>query len=168
VAAIGPATARAAESRGLVVSLVPDEYVAESVAAAFEKEDLAGKAILLPRAAVARDVVPEALRARGARVDIVDVYRTVLPPDAPESARRIFTGGAKPDWVTFTSSSTVKNLLAVAPREWLAGVRTASIGPVTSGVLRQHGFEPDAEAAESTMAGLVAAIAHNIPLSNAN
>jgi uroporphyrinogen-III synthase len=159
IAAIGPATARAAESRGLQVSLIPESYVAESVVSAFEKEDLTGRRILLPRAAVARDVVPDALRARGAAVDVVDVYRTVLPPETADRARAIFTRSSRPHWITFTSSSTVKNLLAVAPREWLAGIRLASIGPITSATLRKQGLVPDAEAQRSTMEDLVDAIA---------
>ncbi|HWR54264.1 MAG TPA: uroporphyrinogen-III synthase, partial [Bryobacteraceae bacterium] len=102
ICAIGPATCRAAEAAGLRVDIVPEEYVAESLVAAFASEEIAGKRILLPRAAVARDVVPGELRARGARVDVVEAYRTVVPESAPALARQIFGADRKPDWITFT------------------------------------------------------------------
>lgn len=155
--AIGPATRRAVEELGLKVDIVPLEYVAESLVEAFAGEDLGGKRMLLPRAAVARDVAPEALRARGAVVDVVEAYRTVVPGDAAERAREIF-GARKPDWITFTSSSTVNNFVAAAGREALDGVRVASIGPVTSRTLREHGVRVDAEAGLYTTGGLVEAI----------
>jgi uroporphyrinogen III methyltransferase/synthase len=159
VCAIGPATRRAAEAAGLRVTLVPDEYVAESLVAAFSGEELAGKRILLPRAAVARDVVPDELRARGAQVDVVEAYRTVVPAGAPALARHVFGTERKPDWVTFTSSSTVTNFVKAAGVEALHGVRVASIGPVTSATARGLGIAVAVEAAEFTTAGLVAAIA---------
>jgi uroporphyrinogen III methyltransferase/synthase len=158
VCAIGPATRQAAEQAGLTVALMPREYVAEGLVEAFAAEDLSGKRILLPRAAVARDVAPEELRRRGARVDVVEAYRTAVPEGARERAREIFGGARKPEWVTFTSSSTVTNFVAAAGPEALAGVRVASIGPVTSATARRAGIQVDAEAAEYTAAGLVAAI----------
>ncbi|MDP2997442.1 MAG: uroporphyrinogen-III synthase [Bryobacterales bacterium] len=157
VCAIGPATRRAVEELGLKVDIVPREYVAESLVEAFAGEDLSGKRVLLPRAAVARDVAPEALRARGALVDVVEAYRTVIPEDAAERAREIF-GVRKPDWITFTSSSTVKNFLEAAGREALTGVRVASIGRVTSHTLREHGVAVDVEARVYTTDGLIEAI----------
>ena len=157
VCAIGPATRRAVEELGLKVDIVPPEYVAESLVEAFAGEELHGKRMLLPRAAVARDIAPEALRARGAVVDVVEAYRTLVPEDAAERAREIF-GVRKPDWITFTSSSTVNNFVAAAGREALDGVRVASIGPVTSQTLREHGVRVDAEAARYTTGGLVEAI----------
>lgn len=155
--AIGPATRDAVERLHLKVDLMPEEYVAESLVAAFASHELAGKHVLLPRAAVARDLVPEQLRARGAEVDVVEAYRTVVPQAGIERAREIFSG-RKPDWVTFTSSSTVRNFLAMAGRETLEGVRIASIGPVTSKTVRMHGLEVVIEAQPYTMDGLVAAI----------
>jgi uroporphyrinogen III methyltransferase/synthase len=158
VSCIGPKTREVAEAAGWTVTLVPKEYVAESVAAAFETESLEGKKIFLPRAAVARDLVPEALRSRGATVDIVEVYRNAVPEDAPANAVRVFSADPKPQWIAFTSSSTVKNLLAVIHREALEGVRIASIGPATSETARKHGFTVDAEANPHTLDGLVSAI----------
>lgn len=150
--AIGPATAAALTSLHLKVDVVPEEYVAESLVATLEKFDLAGKRILLPRAAVARDVAPNALRARGAQVDVVEAYQTVVPPTD-------LSGVEGADWVTFTSSSTVKNFLALGGGRLLTGgARIASIGPVTSATVQQHGYEVAVEAREFTIPGLIAAL----------
>ena len=158
VCAIGPATRRAAEGAGFAVTLMPAEYVAESLVAAFEGHALKGARILLPRAAVARDVVPSELARRGATVDVVEAYRTVIPEDAPARARRIFGAAPKPDWITFTSSSTVNNFAEAAGAAALEGVRVASIGPVTSAAARRRGIAVDAEASEFTSEGLIEAI----------
>jgi hydroxymethylbilane synthase len=158
VCVIGPATRLAAENAGLRVALMPPEYVAEGLVRAFEGRDLAGKRILLPRAAVARDVVPAELARRGALVDVVEAYRTALPRGAPELARRIFAAGAKPDWITFTSSSTVTNFVAAAGSEALEGVRVASIGPVTTATARRHGIDVTVEASKFTTDGLIEAM----------
>ena len=156
--AIGPATERALEALHLKVDLMPAEYVAESLVEAFANIDLAGGRILLPRAAVARDVVPRALSNRGAQVDVVEAYRTVVPSDAAARAREIFSAERKPHCVTFTSSSTATNFLGFAGPDALAGVRVASIGPVTTSTLRAHGIEVTVEAKPFTMDGLVQAI----------
>ncbi len=157
VAAIGPATAEAIERLHIKVDIVPEAFVAEGLASGFERFELHGRRILLARAAEGRDVVPEALRQRGAQVDVVEAYRNTIPAEAPARARELF-GTRKPDWVTFTSSSTVKNLLSMVDRSALAGVRFASIGPATSATLRQHGLTVDAEATPHTIEGLVQAI----------
>jgi uroporphyrinogen III methyltransferase/synthase len=158
ICAIGPATRVAAENAGFRVDLMPGEYVAESLVLAFQGRDLQGKRILLPRAAVARDVVPTELRRRGAQVDVVEAYRTAIPEAAPALARRIFTAGRKPHWIAFTSSSTVANFIQAAGREALQGVRVATIGPVTTATARKHGIEVAAEARAFTTDGLVEAI----------
>jgi uroporphyrinogen III methyltransferase/synthase len=159
--AIGPATRAAIEALHLRVDVMPGEYVAESLIEALRGEDLKGKRVLLPRAAVARDLVPVALRERGAMVDVVEAYRTVIPKDAAARAKEALA--RKPDWITFTSSSTVKNLVEVlggkdAGREALRGVKIASIGPITSATARQLGLSVDAEADPHTIEGLVDAI----------
>jgi uroporphyrinogen III methyltransferase/synthase len=136
---------------------VPQEYVAESLLEALSGETLAGKRILLPRAAVARDLVPDTLRERGAIVDVVEAYRTIIPSDAAERAKQALT--RSPHWIAFTSSSTVKNWLAVAGRESLDGVKIASIGPITSRTARDAGLTVTAEADPHTIEGLVDAIA---------
>ena len=157
ICAIGPSTRRSIEAAHLKVDLMPAEYVAESLVAAFAGEDLSGKRILLPRAAVARDVVPEELTRRGAHVDVVEAYRTVIPDDAATRAQSVF-GGHRPHWIVFTSSSTIRNFLAVAPKDALHGIRIASIGPVTSETARSYGLEPEIQAESFTIDGLVEAI----------
>lgn len=159
ICAIGPATRQALEALHLKIDRMPAEYVAEGLVEAFAGDDLAGKRILLPRAAVARDLVPMELAKRGAQVDVVEAYRTVVPDDAAARARKIFSESRRPDWITFTSSSTVRNFLSIAGKEVLEKVRVASIGPVTSETARRHGLIVDAEAVPHTMDGLVAAIA---------
>ena len=155
--AIGPATRAELEALHLRVDVMPQEYVAESLVEALAAENLRGKCVLLPRAAVARDVVPDALRARGARVDVVEAYRTVVPADA--AARVQVALGRKPHWIAFTSSSTVKHFVALAGRAALAGMQIASIGPVTSQTARELGLDVQVEASPHTIEGLVAAIA---------
>ena len=154
--AIGPATRAAIEALHLRVDVMPEEYVAESLVAALAGEELKGKRVLLPRAAVARDLVPDTLRERGAAVDVVEAYRTIIPADAAARAKEALAH--KPDWITFTSSSTVTNLLAVAGREALAGIKVASIGPVTSATARAAGLVVDVEAEPHTIEGLVDAL----------
>lgn len=161
VCAIGPATRKAAERLGLKVDLVPEEYVAESLVAAFSEHDLAGKRILLPRAAVARDLAPAELTKRGAKVEVVEAYRTAVPRDTAERVREVFFGERKPEWITFTSSSTVANFVGAAGAHTLEGVKIASIGPVTSATARKYGLEVTVEAAPYTIDGLVAALANS-------
>ena len=155
ICAIGPATGKAIEALHLKVDLMPDEYVAESVVAAFVNQDISGKRILLPRAALARDLIPRELAKQGAIVNVVEAYRNVVPAGAAALAAQIFCAASKPDWITFTSSSTVKNFLAVAGAAALEGVRIASIGPVTSETARQHGLQVHFEAGEFTIDGLI-------------
>jgi len=158
ICAIGPATGAAIEALHLKVDLMGTEYVAEGLLAAFANHDLAGKRLLLPRAAVARDLVPVELTRRGAHVDVVEAYRTVMPEDAAARAREVFGGPHRPDIVTFTSSSTVRNCVEAAGAAALADVKVASIGPVTSRTARELGLHVDYEAREFTIDGLVEAI----------
>jgi uroporphyrinogen-III synthase len=160
IAAIGPATATALERFGLKASAVPEEYVAEAVVALLH-EKVGGKRVLLVRAEVARDVIPDQLRQCGADVEVVAAYRTVIPTDSIGLARELF-GAAKPplDAVTFTSSSTVTNLfalLAAAEVELPKGLRAISIGPITTATLRSHNWEPAAEALQYDIPGVVEA-----------
>jgi uroporphyrinogen III methyltransferase / synthase len=161
ICAIGPATRRAVESLHLKVDLMGKEYVAESLVEAFSRFELTGKRMLLPRAAVARDLLPMELRRRGAQVDVVEAYRTVIPQDAAERAQQIFGAARKPDWITFTSSSTVKNLMRVISWQELRGVKVASIGPVTSATARHAGLKVTVEPAQYTVDGLIAAIVNS-------
>jgi uroporphyrinogen-III synthase len=113
---------------------------------------------LLPRAAVARDLVPAELSRRGALVDVVEAYRTVMPESAAERAREIFSAPHRPDWIAFTSTSTVQNFVAAAGAELLRGVRVASIGPITTVAARELGIAVTVEAREFTIDGLLDAI----------
>ena len=158
ICAIGPATRQAIENLHLKVDLMPRDYVAESVVEAFRSEQLQGKRVLLPRAAVARDVIPTELEKLGAHIDVVEAYRNVIPEDAAARAHEIFAAARKPDWITFTSSSTVTNCVAIAGREALDGIRIASIGPVTSETVSKSGLKVDVEAIQFTMDGLLNAI----------
>jgi uroporphyrinogen-III synthase len=171
IAAIGPATRRAIEQRGGRVDVVPKEYVAESVVRSLKKR-AKGKRILLVRAKVARDVIPQELRRAGAHVDIVEAYETVVPQSSRRRLRAALKRAEKrPHVVTFTSSSTVRNfveLLGLGKRaryRAVTGIRMASIGPVTSATLREFGLPVDISAKEFTIPGLVQAIASAAPAS---
>ena len=161
VAAVGSATAAALREAGLAVTLTPREYVAESLVEALA-DRVAGQRVLLARAMVARDIIPDALRARGGMVDVFDAYRTVIPAESVTAIRTIFgAGGRAPDAATFTSSSTVTNFLALldaAGVSTIPGMKAVSIGPVTSATLRERGWEPAAEAAPHDLSGLVDAV----------
>ncbi|MGC9221134.1 MAG: uroporphyrinogen-III synthase [Solirubrobacteraceae bacterium] len=158
VAAIGPATARALGAHGLTADLVPAEALGEALAAALK--DLPVRRALVVRARQARDVIPEALRARHAEVDVLAVYQTVADRLGAGQVAAVLNA----DYVTFTSGSTVHNLLdAVGGAEVWAALgqarpRMVSIGPATSAALREHGFEPDLEAASHDVGGVVDAI----------
>jgi uroporphyrinogen III methyltransferase / synthase len=154
IAAIGPGTARALREHGVIADVVPERFVAEALVEALA--DVPVRRALIARARVARDVLPDALRARGAEVDVLELYETL--------AERLDAGTLAAvraaDCVTFTSSSTVRFLLdaaggADALRD---GPRLASIGPVTSATLREHGLEPPVEATAHDVDGLVAAL----------
>jgi uroporphyrinogen III methyltransferase/synthase len=151
VAAIGPGTARALREHGIEPDVVPERSVAESLVEALRQVPV--KRALIARAREARDVLPDALRERGAEVDVLALYETVAEPldgDALTAARDA-------DFITFTSSSTVRFYLEAAGGEPPRG-RIVSIGPVTSATLREHGLEPHLEAADHDVDGVIAAI----------
>ena len=160
VAAVGDATAAEARKAGLTVTLVPESYVAESLLKGLTKL-VAGRRVLLARAAIARDVIPEVLRHAGAVVDVVDAYRNVMPESAPEQLRDALARGI--DAATFTSSSSATHLAEAARTAAIAfpfaKVPAVSIGPITSRTLRDLGWKPAAEAAPSDIPGLIAAVA---------
>jgi uroporphyrinogen III methyltransferase/synthase len=155
ICAIGPATRAAVEALHLKVDLMGKDYVAEGLLEALAPHDLAGRRILLPRAAVARDLVPAELARRGARVDVVEAYRTVIPEDAAAHAREVFGAARKPDAIAFTSSSTVKNFVEAAGAASLQGFKVVSIGPVTTATANELGIEVAATARVFTIEGLV-------------
>ncbi|MFP5256168.1 MAG: uroporphyrinogen-III C-methyltransferase [Acidimicrobiia bacterium] len=154
VAAIGPGTAQALASGGIVADLVPERYVAESLLDALTAAGPGEGRALLARAEVARDVLPEGLRAAGWAVDVVDAYRT-LPATVTDAQRAAV---ASADIVTFTSSSTVERFLEALGADAVPPV-VACIGPVTAATARQHGLVVEVEAAEHTIDGLLAALA---------
>jgi uroporphyrinogen III methyltransferase/synthase len=152
VAAIGPGTAAALRDHGVIADVVPERFVAEALV-----EALIGVPVqraLVARAAGARGVLPQALRARGAEVDVLDLYETVAEPLSESQLKAL----ERADYVTFTSSSTVRFLVAAAGVRLAEGTRIVSIGPVTSATLREHGLEPDAEASRHDIEGLVDAL----------
>jgi uroporphyrinogen III methyltransferase / synthase len=158
VATVGAATREAAEQLGFRVSITPEKYVAESLVEAFASEQLPGRRILIPCAAVTRDVVPSELRKRGAEVDSVVAYRNVIPESAAERAREVFAAPG-PDWVIFASSSAVDNLVKFVGAGALSSVKIASIGPITSQTARALGLTVAAEARIQSIEGLVEAVA---------
>lgn len=160
LAAIGPGTARALEARGLRAHLAPREFRAEGLVEAFAHEEMRGVRVLIPRAETARGVLPDGLRRQGASVDVVPVYRTEVARDHdPRVRRRLLAGGV--DAVTFTSSSTVRNFVALlrgeTPRALERAV-VACIGPVTAATAREHGLRVDVVAGTYTLPGLVASL----------
>jgi uroporphyrinogen III methyltransferase/synthase len=154
VAAIGPGTARALAEHGVLADIVPERSVAESLVEALA--EIPVTRALVARAAEARDIVPDALRARGAEVDILALYETVA--EAPEP--RILERALAADYLTFTSSSTVRFLLDAAggPARISPATRLVSIGPVTSQTLREAGLEPHVEAERHDIDGLIEAL----------
>lgn len=163
VAAVGSATETRLRDEGIEPDLVPDEFHAESLTDAFiEMGAGSGWRILLARALKGRDVLPEALRARGVEVDVVPVYRTV--PVEPDRDVLDLLRIGRIDAITFTSPSTARHFSAAVeragmdPRSALSRIVVASVGPVTTEALRRLGIEPDVEPEESTMQALAEAL----------
>jgi len=158
VAAIGPGTARALEEHGIVADVVPDRFVAEALVEALADVAVEGRRVLIARAAAARDVLPDALRERGAEVDVVALYETVREepdPDQVEAAQSA-------DYVTFTSSSTVRNLVEALGDRFPREARVVSIGPITSKAAGEAGLTVDAEAERHDVDGLLAALLEDV------
>ncbi len=167
VAAIGPATKKAIEKRGVKVNVVPEEYVAESVVESL-RDQVSGKRVLLARAKVARDVIPRELRGLGAVVDVVEAYETMVPESSRTRLRtNLKDAKRRPHVITFTSSSTVRNFVALLGKNmWRGRPRPRKAKcirrhpfrfnrPVTSSTLRELGLPVDIEAKEYTIPGLI-------------
>ncbi len=154
VAAIGPGTGRALAEHGIAADVVPERFVAEALVEALEGVDVEGKRVLVARAAEARDVLPDALRERGAEVDVVSLYETVREQPNPEAIE----AAQAADYVTFTSSSTVRNLTEALGDRFPANARIVSIGPITSEAVREAGLDVHVEAERHDVEGLVAAL----------
>jgi uroporphyrinogen III methyltransferase/synthase len=154
IAAIGPGTARALRGLGLIPDIVPPRSVAESLVESLREVEVSERPVLIARAAEARDVLPEALRERGAQVDVVPLYETIRDPSGDAEVER----ARDADYFTFTSSSTVRYFAETVGPDFRSGARVVSIGPVTSATIRELGFEVDVEAERHDPDGLVAAL----------
>ena len=161
IAAIGSETAKRLEVAGLFVSLVPERYQAEGILDSLDASKMSAKRVLIPRAAKARDVLPETLRQWGASVDVVEAYRTVAPAIDITGVKQRFERGAV-DVVTFTSSSTVSNFVQLfggAPLASIVGDSAiACIGPITAKTVEDLGGRAAIMARQFTIDGLVSAI----------
>jgi uroporphyrinogen III methyltransferase / synthase len=157
IAAVGAATRETAEQLGFQVNVTPFKYVAESLIEALSGEDLNHRKVLIPSAAVTRDLVPDALRKSGAQVEVVEAYRNVIPPEAADTAATVFRD-PYPDWVLFASSSAVDNLVKLIGAERLRRTKIATIGPITSKTVLDHGLIVTAQAELHTAQGLIDAV----------
>ena len=160
IGAIGPGTASELAATGIRVDFMPSDYRAEGLIEYFKDVEIRGKRFLIPRAKVARDILPRTLKDRGAWVEVVEAYETLRPRIAPADMERLLT--PTPDAITFTSSSTVTNFVKLIESENLRAVlkevAIASIGPITSEAVRKHGLKVSVEAVDSTVPGLVQAL----------
>ena len=161
VGAIGPSTAATLAQRGIVADMVPPEYVSEAIVQAMQKKDLKGARILLPRADIGREVLAGGLASLGAQVEQLPIYRTTVPEGSGDKARGLL-GNGNIELVTFTSSSTVVNLLSLLDGDvkLLTNVLVACIGPITARTAQEKGLEVDIVAQEHTIPGLVSAMKH--------
>jgi uroporphyrinogen III methyltransferase/synthase len=163
IAAIGPKTADAIHGKGVKPDLVPEEYRAEAVVEAFRKHRVAGSRILLPRAAEAREVLPQELEKMGATVEVVEAYRTVKPEGDRDEIRAML-GKGDIHMVTFTSSSTVNNFMEMFEGEsdqllkWMEKVTVACIGPVTAKTAEERGLSVRITPSDYTIEALAKAI----------
>ncbi|WP_418790408.1 uroporphyrinogen-III C-methyltransferase [Phosphitispora sp. TUW77] len=165
IVAIGPKTREEIEKYGVFCEFMPDEFVAEAIIDVFRGEDIKGKKILLPRADIARKVLPDTLESMGAFVDEVTAYQTVMGSgDTMQVAKMLEE--KRIHILTFTSSSTVKNFVKKIGADnipnLIEGVMVASIGPITSAAARELGLEVTVEAEEYTIDGLVQAVLDHI------
>ena len=158
VAAIGPGTAAALAEHGIGADVVPEQSIAEALVEALRDFDVADRPVLVARAAEARDVLPDALRERGAKVDVVALYETVAEEPDPAAIE----AASDADYVTFTSSSTVRNFVAAVGDRFPARARIVSIGPVTSDAARDAGLDVDVEADRHDPNGLVQALVADV------
>jgi uroporphyrinogen III methyltransferase/synthase len=162
IGAIGPRTAEELTRVGLTADLVPSTFQAEGMVAAMSQHDLRGAKVLIPRAEVARELLPEQLRMQGATVDVVAVYRTVRPESGLDRLKAELHGGVI-DVVTFTSSSTVSNFVELIggseeARRLAAKTTVACIGPITARTAEEHGLPVTIMPGENTVPALAQAI----------
>jgi uroporphyrinogen-III synthase len=161
--AIGRATAERVRRRGGAVDYVPEEAVAESLLSGLVELGVSGNRILMPRARVARDILPEGLRSAGASVDVVAVYETRMPEPAGDAIQQLMTGEV--DCFTFASQSSVRNTLEMLGGTLPHGAKVACIGPVTADAARAMGLQVDILATEYSLTGLVDALVTHLGVS---
>jgi uroporphyrinogen III methyltransferase / synthase len=154
LAAIGPGTARVLGQHGIAADIVPERFVAEALIESLAGIEVEGRRVLIARAAEARDILPDALRERGAEVDVLALYETVREDPDPATVE----AAQAADYITFTSSSTVRNLLDTLGDRFPAAARIISIGPITSEAARGAGLEVTVEAERHDVDGLIAAL----------
>jgi uroporphyrinogen III methyltransferase / synthase len=161
IGAIGPETSKRLRAAGLQTFVVPEQYQAEGLVAVLTPEMMRGKKVLIPRAAKAREILPETLRRWGARVDVVEVYRTVIPKTDTAALTHLLRA-RQVDMIAFTSSSTVANFAQLLKKIPLAmllnGIAVACIGPITKNTIEEMGGRADVVSKEFTIPGLVRAI----------
>jgi uroporphyrinogen III methyltransferase/synthase len=163
IGAIGPKTAKCWHRLGIRPDLVPDEYRAEAVVECFREKGVKGARILIPRAARAREVLPEKLRKMGAQVDVVPAYQTIKPAQDTARVSEMLENGVI-DIVTFTSSSTVTNFVEMFEAgmdqvlRWMEHVVVACIGPITARTAQENGFSVDLTPSEYTVEALTDSI----------
>ncbi len=162
IISVGPKTAAALEKRGLSSKLIAEKFLGEGILQALADTPVSGKHFLLPRALKAREILPETLRQRGATVDIIPVYQTVFPKKSAGKINKLFTDQQKIDILTFTSSSSVSNLVEHCPQpliiERVRRLPTACIGPVTTQTALELGLDVQIEASRYTVEGLIEAM----------
>ncbi|HDP70004.1 MAG TPA: uroporphyrinogen-III synthase, partial [Actinobacteria bacterium] len=171
IAAIGPATARKLKDLGLKIDYIPSDYRAESIIEGLKDKVDGNTKILVPRAKVAREILPEKLREFGAKVEVVTAYQTIIDGSCADKIKEMFKK-REVDIVTFTSSSTVKNFVELLKdinlENLLKSVTIASIGPITSKTAEELGLKVDISAKEYTIKGLAEAIVSSYQLSAAS
>jgi uroporphyrinogen III methyltransferase/synthase len=163
VGAIGPKTAQAIHEKGIRPDLIPDEYRAEAVVEALKEQEKKAFRVLLPRAAQAREILPQELEKMGAKVDVMEAYRTIRPENDRDRVKELLKSGDI-DMVTFTSSSTVTNFVGMFEKDgdqfqkWMENVAVACIGPITARTAKERGLSVSLEPSEYTIEALTNAI----------
>jgi uroporphyrinogen III methyltransferase/synthase len=149
--AIGDGTALALKSKGIIPDIIPERFTSEGIIDALKFIDIKGKTILLPRAEYGRDILPRYINDRGGSIDVIPLYKTILP-------KHVNPMTVRPDIVTFTSSSTVTNFIKLYGMASLEGTIIASIGPITSKRLRKSHIDVHVEAKRHDITGLLEAL----------
>ena len=163
ICAIGPKTAEIFENFGIIPDFIPEKYQAEYIIQGMLKIGIKGKKFLLPRAKVAREILPQKIKEHGGEIDVVTVYETKMPDTNKAEIIDLLKNGSI-DYITFTSSSTVKNFIEIIENklDLLKNVKLVSIGPITSNTLKEYGLFPSIEAKKFTIEGIKEAILENI------